>query len=123
MGWLFVAAGGEKYQDAVYIFQEFGEKFGATAMLLTSQAVCHLHQGRYEQAEADLLDALQKDSKHADALANLLVVAQHRGKPDELLKRYQLQLRQVAPNHAFLKAYDAANASFEENKDRWAVAH
>ena len=37
--WLFVAAGGEKYQDACIIFQELAEKFSPSAFLLNSQAV------------------------------------------------------------------------------------
>jgi coatomer protein complex subunit epsilon len=84
-------------------------------------AVCHIHQGKWEQAEADLLDSLQKNNKNPDTLANMLVVAQHRGKPDEILKRYLTQLQQLAPRHAFCRAYSGALDSFERNKNRYAI--
>jgi coatomer protein complex subunit epsilon len=85
-------------------------------------AVCHIHQGKWEQAEADLLDSLQKNNKNPDTLANMLVVAQHRGKPDEILKRYLTQLQQLAPRHAFAAPIRTPQLdSFERNKNRYAI--
>ena len=118
---LFIAAGGEKLQDAADIYHELMQKFEPSVTLLNCKAVCNIHLNKMEQAEGDLLDALQKNNKDPTTLANMLVVAQHRGKGDDLLKRYLTQLRQVAPQHAFLRAYDAAADSFERNKDRYAI--
>ena len=41
---------------------------------LVSQAVCELHLGRTEEAQAALDQALEKDANSADAIANLLVL-------------------------------------------------
>jgi len=119
--WLLIAAGGEKYEDAWAIFHDLAEKYASTPFLLNSMAVCHIHQAKWEQAEADLLDAMQKNNKNPDTLANMLVVAQHRGKPDEILKRYLSQLQQVAPQHAFCRSYAAALTSFDSNKNRFTI--
>jgi len=121
--WLNIAAGGEKYQEAHSIFHELCDKFSATASLLNSMAVCNIHLGKFEQAEAELMDAIQKNNKSADTIANMIVVATHRGKSEDIIKRYFKQLEQIAPRHAWLLAYKAANASFEQNKDKYSTTN
>jgi hypothetical protein len=70
-----------------------------------------LCRSRYDEAEKELLEALAKDSKDADTLANLVVVTLHLGKPSS---RYLNQLKASDPNHASLKR----TAQFEEAFDR-----
>jgi len=120
--WLSIAAGGEKHQEAHGILHELCEKFTATAPVLNAMAVCNIHMGKFELAESELMDAIQKNNKNGDTIANMIVVAMHRGKSDEILKRYFKQLEQVAPRHAWLLAYKAAGTSFDNNKDRFQKA-
>jgi Tfp pilus assembly protein PilF len=55
---------------------------------LVSQAVCELHLGRVEEAQAALEQALEKQPDYADAIANLLVLTVITGKDAAALTRY-----------------------------------
>ena len=52
--------GGSKIQEASYIFQELSDKFSMTVPLMNGSALCHMHMGRYDDAESLLLEALNK---------------------------------------------------------------
>eukprot|EP00850_Spirogloea_muscicola_P011804 SM000074S21714 [mRNA] locus=s74:540305:542318:+ [translate_table: standard] len=109
--WVNLALGGTKIQEAFYIFQELGEKYMWTVLLLNGNAVCQMHMGNYEEAEKLLLDALNKDGKDANTLANLIVCCLHLGKPTS---RHFNQLRTVAVDHALITRSNAAEANFEQ---------
>jgi coatomer protein complex subunit epsilon len=54
---------------------------------LISQAIAEIHLGRYEEAEAALKQATEKDPDNADAIANLIVLSLLTGKDaDPLVK-------------------------------------
>eukprot|EP00850_Spirogloea_muscicola_P018382 SM000168S02581 [mRNA] locus=s168:54787:56812:+ [translate_table: standard] len=109
--WVNLALGGTKIQEAFYIFQELGEKYMWTVLLLNGNAVCQMHMGNYEEAEKLLLDALNKDGKDANTLANLVVCCLHLGKPTS---RHFNQLRTVAADHALITRSNVAEANFEQ---------
>ncbi|PIA47366.1 hypothetical protein AQUCO_01400204v1 [Aquilegia coerulea] len=79
--WLNLAVGGSKIHEASLIFDDFSEKFPSTGLILNGKAVCSMHMGQFEDAENFLLDALNKDAKDAETLANLIVCSLHLGKP------------------------------------------
>ncbi|KAK0668967.1 coatomer epsilon subunit-domain-containing protein [Cercophora samala] len=73
--WVGLRLGGEKYQQAFYVFEELAQAPATSSVRsLVSQAVAELHLGRTEEAQAALDQALKKDPKFAEAIANLLVL-------------------------------------------------
>ena len=67
--------GGEKYQQAFYVYEELAQAPStASIRSLVSQAVCELHLGRLEEAQAALEEALKKDPHYIEAIANMLVL-------------------------------------------------
>jgi coatomer protein complex subunit epsilon len=86
--WVNIFLGGEKTQEAFYIFQELAEKHSVTVKLLNGKAVCHIHSGRFEEAEDLLMEALERNNSDEETLANLVVVGRHRGKADDVITRY-----------------------------------
>merc|ERR1712205_229763 len=96
--------------------QELGDKYAWTSKLYNGAAVCQMAMGRYEDAEKDLVEAINKDSKDPDTLQNLAVCALHLGKPTT---RFVNQLKTLTPKPAaiaaleeFEKQFDAANAAY-----------
>ncbi|WIA34245.1 hypothetical protein OEZ86_012596 [Tetradesmus obliquus] len=108
--WVGVALGGGKVQEASYIYQELGDKFSWTAPLHNGLAVCHMKMGEWEDAERDLLEALGKDAKDPDSLANLVTVGLHLGKNTA---RYASQLKVVAPQHPMAQRAAAGEELFD----------
>eukprot|EP01026_Neomeris_dumetosa_P012081 TRINITY_DN1424_c0_g1_i4.p1 TRINITY_DN1424_c0_g1~~TRINITY_DN1424_c0_g1_i4.p1 ORF type:complete len:291 (-),score=49.66 TRINITY_DN1424_c0_g1_i4:196-1068(-) len=108
--WTNLALGGKKVQDAMYIYQELGDKYNWTPMLHNGLAICYMKMNQYEDAEKELLEALNKDAKDVDTLANLVACVLHLGKP---AARYQNQLKTAAPHHPVVKMMTSAQEMFE----------
>ncbi|WCJ24400.1 Coatomer epsilon subunit [Euphorbia peplus] len=108
--WLNLAVGGSKIQEAYLIFQDFSEKYPMTSLILNGKAVCCMHMGNFDEAETLLLDALNKDAKDPETLANLVVCSLHIGKPSS---RYLSQLKISSPEHMLVKRASSAEDSFE----------
>jgi coatomer subunit epsilon len=77
-----------------------------------------MKMGEWEDAERDLLDALAKDPRHADTLANLAVVAPRTGKS---AARHLAQLKAVSPGHPAVLAIKAHEEAFERAEQQQAV--
>lgn len=73
--WVGLRQGGEKYQQAFYVFEELAQAPSTSSTWsLVSQAVCELHLGRLEEAQSALEQAIKKEPQRADAIANHLVL-------------------------------------------------
>ncbi|GAB4840878.1 hypothetical protein Ancab_021638 [Ancistrocladus abbreviatus] len=108
--WFNLAVGGSKIQEAYLIFQDFSEKYPMTVLVLNGKAVCCIHMGNFDEAESLLLEALNKDAKDPETLANLVVCSLHLGKPSS---RYLSQLKLSHPDHMLVKRASTAEESFD----------
>ncbi|XP_078433320.1 coatomer subunit epsilon-1-like [Wolffia australiana] len=109
--WHALAVGGSKIQEAYLIFQDFSEKYVMTGLILNGKAVCCMLMGNFDEAETLLLDALTKDPRDPETLANLIVCSLHLGKSSA---RYLSQLKLHHPQHMFVKRLSAAEDAFEQ---------
>ncbi|KAH8595513.1 coatomer epsilon subunit-domain-containing protein [Bisporella sp. PMI_857] len=109
--WVGLRVGGEKYQQAFYVFEELAQAVSTTSSLsVISQAVAEIHLGRLEEAEAALQQALAKEPDNTEALANSIVLNVIAGKnADELIS----SLSNTAPDHPFLTDLQEKSAQFD----------
>jgi coatomer protein complex subunit epsilon len=110
---LLVAKGAAKAQDALYVYADLSEKYGPSPPLLNNLATCNMLLGKWDDAEANLQDALAKSATDPTTLANAVVCMQHLKKAPEVVGRYVTQLRTSAPLHPWVEAYDAHERGFD----------
>ncbi|KAK8085266.1 coatomer epsilon subunit domain-containing protein [Apiospora hydei] len=117
--WVGVRMGGERYQQAFYVFEELAQAPSTSSIVtLVSQSVCELHLGRVEEAQAALEQAVQKNPKYAEAIANLLVLNIVTGKnPSELTA----SLQSVDPTHPFLADLAEKDALFDKAASKFSA--
>lgn len=78
---------------------------------LVGQAVAELHLGRLPEAEAALQQALQKDPKDVEAIANTIVLNVIAGKDAGEAKS---TLEEVQPEHPFLVDLREKSQAFDQ---------
>ncbi|GAB1313994.1 hypothetical protein MFIFM68171_04204 [Madurella fahalii] len=98
--WVGLRLGGEKYQQAFYVYEELAQAPATSSVrTLVAQAVAELHLGRTEEAQAALEQALKKEPEYVEAIANLLILNVITGKSPEELKS---SLEKADARHPFL---------------------
>ncbi|TQN71584.1 Coatomer subunit epsilon [Colletotrichum shisoi] len=117
--WVGLRQGGDKYQQAFYVFEELAQAPATSSIAtLVSQAVAELHLGRTEEAQAALDQALAKDASYAQAIANLLVLTVISGKdPKEITEK----LKAADPQHQFLADLEEKSALFDKAATKYSA--
>ncbi|KAI9778181.1 MAG: hypothetical protein M1835_004988 [Candelina submexicana] len=117
--WVGLRVGGEKYQAAFYVFEELAQAPSTTSTKsLVGQAVAELHLGRLPEAEAALQQAMEKNPKDAEVIANTIVLNVISGKDvGELVE----SLRSTAPQHAFLSDLEEKSVLFDKAASKYSA--
>lgn len=104
--------GGERYQQAFYVFEEMAQAPSTSATKsLVSQAVAELHLNRLPEAEVALQQALDKDPKDIEAIANSIVLNAVSGKD---VSDHTSTLSSVAPKHPLLLDMEEKSSLFDQ---------
>ncbi|TGO37114.1 hypothetical protein BHYA_0105g00050 [Botrytis hyacinthi] len=110
--WVGLRVGGEKYQQAFYVFEELAQAPSTSStQSLVAQAIAEIHLGRLEEAEAALDQAFSKDPENAEVLANKVVLNTISGKDSSDLLS---SLGSTSPEHAFLKDLEEKSSLFDK---------
>jgi len=119
--WTNLYLGGEKIQEAYYIYQDMIDKLGSTALLLNGQATIFLAQGKFNEAESALQEALEKDPNNPNTLVNLIVLSHHTGKQPEVSSRYLSQLKDMDADHPYVVSLNQKEADFDRMCGQYAI--
>jgi len=107
----------EKMEEALVIYTELIQKWGATPLLLNGLAVCHLKKlyskNETKLSEKELLLALEKDSNDANTLANLIVTQLLLGKDFDQVQRVINKLKTVTKTHPLISNLETAESNFD----------
>ncbi|TPX18429.1 uncharacterized protein E0L32_011670 [Thyridium curvatum] len=117
--WVGLRLGGEKYQQAFYVFEELAQAPSTSSVrTLVAQAVAELHLGRAEEAEAALDQAVKKEPNYTEAIANQLVLAVITGKDAAELTS---SLKKADPQHPFLVELEEKSALFDKAATKYSA--
>ncbi|CAK7220450.1 hypothetical protein SCUCBS95973_004160 [Sporothrix curviconia] len=110
--WVGLRLGGERYQQAFYVFEELAQAPASSSVRsLVAQAVSELHLGRTEEAQAALKQAVKADPEAADVAANLLVLTILTGKDTT---EATANLQSIDAQHALLVDLEEKSDLFDK---------
>ncbi|RKF56279.1 Coatomer subunit epsilon [Erysiphe neolycopersici] len=110
--WVGLRIGGEKYQQAYYVFEELAQSPStSSSQSLVAQAISEIHLGRLDEAEAALQQVLTKDKDNILAIVNSIVLNTIFGKDASQLAH---QLEVIAPDHIFLQDIKEKDELFDK---------
>ncbi|KAK4075390.1 uncharacterized protein Triagg1_4511 [Trichoderma aggressivum f. europaeum] len=117
--WVGARVGGEKYQQAFYVYEELAQGSSTfSVQSLIAQAVCEIHLGRLEEAQSALEQAIQKDPTNADGIANRLVLNSISGNgTEELLE----SLKKANPSHQLLLDLEEKSSLFDKAAEKYSA--
>lgn len=117
--WVGLRMGGERYQQAFYVFEEMAQAPSTSATKsLVGQAVAELHLGRLPEAEAALQQAVQKDPNDAEAMANSIVLNVISGKDTT---EHASSLEGIAPEHPLLVDLQEKDSLFDQAAGKYSA--
>jgi coatomer protein complex subunit epsilon len=120
--WVALSEGSDKAQDALYEFQELGDRYSRTLLLLNGLAACHLQMGKFDEAERVLQEAMSKSATDPNTLANMAATMHHLRKDAAAVNRAISQLRVAASDHPWLAKHAALEADFDRCATQFGTA-
>lgn len=113
--WFNLELGGEKLQDAHYIFDDFKDKFAPSVLLLNNLAVCALGQQKFDDETSSYLrDGLDKEPNNYDLLVNFIFYSQQTDKNAEpVINRYVSLLKETCKDSELVEDLAKKEAEFD----------
>ncbi|KAK7204128.1 putative coatomer subunit epsilon [Myxozyma melibiosi] len=109
--WVDLSLGGDKYQDAFYIYEELTQTpSSSNARTFVGQAIADIQLGRYPEAEDAINSALERDESSSEVLVNAIILFTLLGRD---YSQYEETLKAKDPNNAFLTDYEDKSALFD----------
>jgi coatomer protein complex subunit epsilon len=114
--WMNIEIGGEKLQDAHYIFDDFKDKLSSSVLLLNNLAVCAIGQHKFSDEETAnyLRDGLDKEPNNYDLLVNFIFLSQQTDKNAEVtVNRYLSLLKETCKNSELVDELSKKETEFD----------
>lgn len=113
--WFNLELGGEKLQDAHYIFDDFKDKFTPSVLLLNNLAVCALGQQKFDEDTNEYLrDGLDKEANNYDLLVNFIFFSQQTDKNAEtVINRYLSLLKETCKHSELVEELSKKETEFD----------
>ncbi|KAK9350604.1 coatomer epsilon subunit-domain-containing protein [Lipomyces doorenjongii] len=109
--WVDLHLGGEKYQEAFYIYEELAQTPSTSnARTFVGQAIADIQLGRLEEAEDAINSALERDSTSPDVLVNAIILFILLGRDHS---QYLETLQNVDAENPFLKDLEEKSTLFD----------